>query len=523
VHLGGTGHRAEHVDHPGVQAFDARLGAQRLRRGHDAEQVERAGRHGGPAVRQVGGWTRGGVGPVQLFGLRGGSPGGVQRPRLGEQVVPGVLEPVFEEEAAGPFGDQGAMPRPLPLCRSTRCRFTRCGLPPCGVERDGGGPEVAHRPRPLGLDQPQQVQEVVRRVGGAGAEPLRHVVEFGQQPGALVLARRPDLPGDGEPAQQVGHGRRVEAERRRQQRHRGLGVLGQASRITEQGRCDRPGEMRDENGNRVVGEPVDGDGIGAIPPQHVGQPPVAAEPLADLLTAGSPHERQRGLHLDDERVERRCAVQQVRHGRVEGVPGVGEVVAGNEPFHGPLTCLDTVLDRLARPREAGEHVARLRRAGLVPPRLAQREDSLHRAVPGGGVAAQRDGVEGRDARRADQSRAGAVPQPDPHRLEAQPAEHRVVAVIRGRQQRVEHAGGGEQRRVGDRRTAHVVGLGVQPPVEVVELAVELDREPVGRRHGEAQLAQRLDAEGRGLRETLPVGQASHLHRRRERAFGSGGP
>ena len=44
VDAGGAGHRAEHLDDPGVQAVDAGLRAQRLGGGQDAEQVDRAGR-----------------------------------------------------------------------------------------------------------------------------------------------------------------------------------------------------------------------------------------------------------------------------------------------------------------------------------------------------------------------------------------------------------------------------------------------------------------------------------------------
>jgi hypothetical protein len=77
-----------------------------------------------------------------------------------------VFDAVGEIEAGGAFGDQGPMPRALALG----------DLAPCGVEGEDGGAEVANRPRPLGLDQPQQVQEVCRRVRCAGGQPLRHIV-----------------------------------------------------------------------------------------------------------------------------------------------------------------------------------------------------------------------------------------------------------------------------------------------------------------------------------------------------------
>ena len=56
----------------------------------------------------------------------------------------------------------------------------------------------------------------------------------------------------------------------------------------------------------------------------------------------------------------------------------------------------------------------------------------------------------------------------------------------------------------------------------VELVVELGGEPVRRRDGDAELAQRLQAQPDRLRETVPVGQAAHLHRRRVRALQGGG-
>ena len=79
--------------------------------------------------------------------------------------------PWAEVEAGRSFGDQRPMPGPL----------TPGGLAQRGVEGQGGGPEVADRPGPLGLEQPQQVQEVARRVRGAGGQPPRHLVQFGQQ------------------------------------------------------------------------------------------------------------------------------------------------------------------------------------------------------------------------------------------------------------------------------------------------------------------------------------------------------
>ena len=79
-----------------------------------------------------------------------------------------------------------------------------------------------------------------------------------------------------------------------------------------------------------------------------------------------------------------------------------------------------------------------------------------------------------------------------------------------RQDRVEQTGRGEQRGIGDVRPSQIVGgVGVvQPPVQMVELVVELGGEPVRRRDGDAELAQRLDAQLDRLGEAVPVGQAA---------------
>ena len=103
------------------------------------------------------------------------------------------------------FGDQGLVPGPLALG----------GFAAGGVVGQGGGAEVGGRPRPLGLDQPQQVQEVVRRVGGACGQPPGHLVQFGQQGAALAAIGGAGLAGEGQPAQQAGHGGRVEAREHR--------------------------------------------------------------------------------------------------------------------------------------------------------------------------------------------------------------------------------------------------------------------------------------------------------------------
>src|SRR6476660_6587052 len=55
------------------------------------------------------------------------------------------------------------------------------------------------------------------------------------------------------------------------------------------------------------------------------------------------------------------------------------------------------------------------------------------------------------------------------------------------------------------------GFGVvQPPVQMVELVVQLASEPVRGRDGDAELTQRLDAQTDRLHKTVPEGEAAHL-------------
>ena len=109
-----------------------------------------------------------------------------------------MFQAAGEVEPGRVLGDQRPVPGPLPLG----------GLVPGGVEGQGGGPEVAERPGPLGLEQPQQVQEVAGRVRGASGQPPGQLVQFGQQAAALVRVRAAGLPGQGQPAQQPGDGGR---------------------------------------------------------------------------------------------------------------------------------------------------------------------------------------------------------------------------------------------------------------------------------------------------------------------------
>ena len=96
-----------------------------------------------------------------------------------------------------------------------------------------------------------------RKLSGASAARAasqpRHLVQLGQQLAALVTMAGAGLPGEGQPAQQAGHGARVEAGGERQQRHRRRGVPRQADRIIEDGGGDRAGDVHDEAGQRIDG------------------------------------------------------------------------------------------------------------------------------------------------------------------------------------------------------------------------------------------------------------------------------
>jgi len=66
----------------------------------------------------------------------------------------------------------------------------------------------------------------------------------------------------------------------------------------------------------------------------------------------------------------------------------------------------------------------------------------------------------------------------------------VADEVGRRQEGVDETAGGEQLGLGDVRPSQIAGrVGVvQPAVQMVELAVELDGEPVGGRDGDAELA-----------------------------------
>ncbi len=416
-----------------MQPFDAGLGAQRLRRRHDAEHVDRSGRDRGAARAEITGLRttrpadrvapgQGRVGPVQLVDLGGGTPGEVLLARFGEQVIPGLFDAVGEVEPGGAFGDQ----RPMPAARNPG------RLAPGGVEGEDTAAEVCDGPGPLGLDQPQQMQEVRRRVGGPSGQPLRHVVQFRQQQASLVTLGGPGFPGQGEAPQQVGHGGGVAPQNRRQEHHRRRGVPGQTVPIAEDGGGDGAGDVGEEKGQRVAGVGLDGHRGSALPAQDASQPPVAVERLADLFAAAPPHEGQPRLHIGDADVQRWRAVQQARHDHVPDISRIGQVSAGDQPLPRPATLPGTVLDPLEPATERGEQEAGVRGAGLAAAGLAVRQDASHRPVGGGVVAPQCHGREGGIAGRADQGGGRAVLAPDPQRLQTQPGVGGVVADEVGR-------------------------------------------------------------------------------------------
>jgi hypothetical protein len=303
---GGAGHRAEHLGHARVQPSDACLRAERLGRGQDAEEVDRPGRDGRAVtggITALGVALRGGlrgvpshgrVGPVDLVDLGGCAPCEVVVAGVREKVVADVLDAVGEEEPGRAFGNQRPMPRPL----------TPGHLAPCGVEGDHGGAEVTGRPGPLGLDQPQQVKEVVRRTRGPSGQPPRQFIQLGEQIVARVTVRRTGLVGKGQAAQQADLGGGVEAVDGREQFHRRGAVLGEPGRITKDGGGVGSAEMRIDQRRRVVGVPLEGDRLarrrGVFAAQHADEPLVAVEPPAGLLVTGSAQEGEPAVDLGEE-------------------------------------------------------------------------------------------------------------------------------------------------------------------------------------------------------------------------------
>jgi hypothetical protein len=183
-----------------------------------------------------------------------------------------------------------------------------------------------------------------------------------------------------------------------------------------------------------------------------------------------------------------------------------------------------VLDRLEPAAgDAGEGGAHERGLRLVGAGLAHGDDPPQRPVSGGVVlAVLGGGGVGGDAGEPDQDLARAVLEPDPWSLQGQPQEEREVGdEVGDRHERGDQPAGGEQRRVGHLR-ACVVDVGVvQPPVQMLDLALDLGGGPI-RRDADAQFAQQSDAQLDGVAEPVPVGQAAHLYRSRVRALRGGG-
>ena len=163
-----------------------------------------------------------------------------------------MLETVSQVEVARTLRDQRPVPRALPPL----------DLTPGGVKCESRGAKVAHRPRLLGLHEPQQVQEVVRRVRGAGAQPLQHIVQLGQQGGALLAVGGPGLPGQAKPVQRMGQGAHGKPGDDGQQSHRHRAVSRHLSRVAEDGRGDRPAQVDVYHHQRIPRVPVSGDHFG---------------------------------------------------------------------------------------------------------------------------------------------------------------------------------------------------------------------------------------------------------------------
>ena len=66
------------------------------------------------------------------------------------------------------------------------------------VEGQRGRAEVAGGPRPLRLQQAQQVPEVIRCVGRPGGQPPDQIVQFSERSGTLVSRSASGVRGQGQ-------------------------------------------------------------------------------------------------------------------------------------------------------------------------------------------------------------------------------------------------------------------------------------------------------------------------------------
>jgi hypothetical protein len=79
-------------------------------------------------------------------------------------------------------------------------------------------------------------------------------------------------------------------------------------------------------------------------------------------------------------------------------------------------------------------------------------------------------------------------------------------------ERVDQAASREQRRVGDVRSSQViVRVGVEPAVQIGDLAVEIGGDLVCPRHGDTARSQRLPTQRDRFPEALPMRQTAQLH------------
>src|ERR1700749_4553161 len=107
--------------------------------------------------------------------------------------------------------------------------------------------------------------------------------------------------------------------------------------------------------------------------------------------------------------------------------GVGQVAPRYQSLLRPLTCINTVFDRLSPATEESKFHARLGGTGLVAAGFAQRQDPPRRPVPGDVVTAHRYSTKGGVGRRVDQGRGWAVLEADPQCFQAQPGDRGRVA------------------------------------------------------------------------------------------------
>ena len=167
--------------------------------------------------------------------------------------------------------------------------------------------EVADRPCPLGLQQPQQVQEILRRIGGAVGQPPRHLVKFAEQSVSLSTVRSADLSRQSQSSQHAGHCAGVFSGRGRHQRHGCCGVALESGLIAEDGGGHRVKAACKKKG--CWGVAVPGDGYrragcgGAFAAHRIDHPLVGLKYLSHVYAANASHKGQTRVELGDADVQ----------------------------------------------------------------------------------------------------------------------------------------------------------------------------------------------------------------------------